>query len=410
MRMLTFKQLRAAWSKCGPSNGARRRGLARGASALGDGTTGDPLLDRAPAGPPQRAAQLPPASPHRGSGSAFDRALAALRRLLAKLPKPFSFSAPQTNSSTECQLHYQEHSPSLVPKCCTLSPQQSSSSQPEVKQAVLLSNAVTIALQREVADLQARLHEAVRDGARQRAALAGLQLWYDQDQGRGDVELEMDNEWEALVSSFRSGDAHHGETTEAPTVIQGVSTECAVSGGSAGQLTFPEPATPRDPDFARKCLFIDQICYWVGTFVRRDWARTCSTTARAVFHVVLEVHNTWYSAAHPLGIFQSAGAKDPGDHHDHGPEPGPLLGARQAVLDLRNQVIDTDTPDWRWANRFALHMHLTATLYLEMRLRHRQLYAEGRYIVQDLGCVLTTLHKTLQMYDARAAAESPGAS
>eukprot|EP01062_Namystynia_karyoxenos_P024405 TRINITY_DN19513_c0_g1_i3.p1 TRINITY_DN19513_c0_g1~~TRINITY_DN19513_c0_g1_i3.p1 ORF type:complete len:222 (+),score=35.65 TRINITY_DN19513_c0_g1_i3:460-1125(+) len=219
----------------------------------------------------------------------------------------------------------------------------------------------------------------------------------------------MDDEWGALVAAFHMPRAgidvpEDGAVTEEPTRVLGACTDVVVSSVSATPLTFPERATTRSPDYARKCLFIDTVCHCVPTFVRRDWARACSTTARAVFKAVLEVHGVWVSVAIPLGQFQSSGAQHHGDHGDFGPEAGVLMEACQSAIALRNAVIDTQTPDWRWSNRFALRMELLATLYLEMRLRHRQAYIEVRDIVVDLGNVLTTLDDTLQMHAARTAA------
>eukprot|EP01062_Namystynia_karyoxenos_P024404 TRINITY_DN19513_c0_g1_i2.p1 TRINITY_DN19513_c0_g1~~TRINITY_DN19513_c0_g1_i2.p1 ORF type:complete len:411 (+),score=57.99 TRINITY_DN19513_c0_g1_i2:76-1308(+) len=387
---------------------ARRRGAARFGAKAAASPRRSPLTGTVPAGATLDAVQE--ASPRLSCfSSCLRHASAAARRSRSWLGRPAVSESTQTDLPPEPPpaLQHREDCFVLAQERRALFTQQSSLSQPELKQAVIDSNASVIAeLQCELAALRDNMEELRAD--LQLLAPAAAQgrtlLSRDEEQARGDVELEMHDARAALMLSFHLSSANGATATDEHRCAQSSHGLVQRSGALAAQLTFAEPTGARSPTYARECLFIDQVCHRVGTFVRRDWARACSTTARAVFKAVLEVHGVWMSVARPLGQFQSAGAQHNGDHGDFGPEAGVLMEARQSVIALRNTVIDTQTPNWRWSNRFALRMELLATLYLEMRLRHRQAYIEVRDIVVDLGNVLTTLDDTLQMHAARTAA------
>eukprot|EP01062_Namystynia_karyoxenos_P024403 TRINITY_DN19513_c0_g1_i1.p1 TRINITY_DN19513_c0_g1~~TRINITY_DN19513_c0_g1_i1.p1 ORF type:complete len:412 (+),score=61.11 TRINITY_DN19513_c0_g1_i1:76-1311(+) len=387
---------------------ARRRGAARFGAKAAASPRRSPLTGTVPAGATLDAVQE--ASPRLSCfSSCLRHASAAARRSRSWLGRPAVSESTQTDLPPEPPpaLQHREDCFVLAQERRALFTQQSSLSQPELKQAVIDSNASVIAeLQCELAALRDNMEELRAD--LQLLAPAAAQgrtlLSRDEEQARGDVELEMHDARAALMLSFHLSSANGATATDEHRCAQSSHGLVQRSGALAAQLTFAEPTGARSPTYASECLFIDQICHWVGTFVRRDWARVCSTTARAVFKAVLEVHGVWMSVARPLGQFQSEGSAHPGDHRDHGPEPGQLERGFQAVHDLRNRVVTTETGDQRWGSRFALHMELTCILYREMRVRHRQLFIEVRHIVVDLSGVLTTLNDTLKMHDAHVAA------
>eukprot|EP01062_Namystynia_karyoxenos_P074369 TRINITY_DN7124_c0_g1_i6.p1 TRINITY_DN7124_c0_g1~~TRINITY_DN7124_c0_g1_i6.p1 ORF type:complete len:463 (+),score=124.33 TRINITY_DN7124_c0_g1_i6:84-1391(+) len=427
MSLLIPKNVRAAWAArtCRPS--AR--------CTPSDDNLGDSLMDgaAAPPAPPPTAARSRIAALRSRVSRKLDRVQLPA---WAKGKKRFACGATQTDTELSPARGYQEISTRLVPEQLPLVAQHSSYFQPEEKQTVIAASAETIAklqcemvkmqakleqsaravevvskLQRDLTTLQAKLLQAEHDetAARRRALRAELQeLSHREHTARCDTEMEADNEWNMLVFAFQdpgTSDTNCGETTEecvnAQSTVACVALPCSTA---IAQPTFPEPTSPRSPTFARECLFIDRICHWVAAFVRRDWARTCSTSAYAVFKVVFQVRDIWLSVAKPIGSFQSVGTNSAQDTHSFGPEPGVLWAARGEVMGLRQKVIATQTPDIRWAARFALHMQLTAHYYEEMRLRHRQLFQRTTYVVNDLSHVLSTLLEIQESVDARLAA------
>eukprot|EP01062_Namystynia_karyoxenos_P074364 TRINITY_DN7124_c0_g1_i18.p1 TRINITY_DN7124_c0_g1~~TRINITY_DN7124_c0_g1_i18.p1 ORF type:complete len:459 (+),score=125.56 TRINITY_DN7124_c0_g1_i18:84-1379(+) len=423
MSLLIPKNVRAAWAArtCRPS--AR--------CTPSDDNLGDSLMDgaAAPPAPPPTAARSRIAALRSRVSRKLDRVQLPA---WAKGKKRFACGATQTDTELSPARGYQEISTRLVPEQLPLVAQHSSYFQPEEKQTVIAASAETIAklqcemvkmqakleqsaravevvskLQRDLTTLQAKLLQAEHDetAARRRALRAELQeLSHNEHAARGEINMQADNEWEAFILA-RTSDVDSGAAVDVSINAQSAQACVALPCCTAvAQLTFPEPTSPRSPTFARECLFIDRICHWVAAFVRRDWARTCSTSAYAVFKVVFQVRDIWLSVAKPIGSFQSVGTNSAQDTHSFGPEPGVLWAARGEVMGLRQKVIATQTPDIRWAARFALHMQLTAHYYEEMRLRHRQLFQRTTYVVNDLSHVLSTLLEIQESVDARLAA------
>eukprot|EP01062_Namystynia_karyoxenos_P074355 TRINITY_DN7124_c0_g1_i1.p1 TRINITY_DN7124_c0_g1~~TRINITY_DN7124_c0_g1_i1.p1 ORF type:complete len:462 (+),score=122.29 TRINITY_DN7124_c0_g1_i1:84-1388(+) len=428
MSLLIPKNVRAAWAArtCRPS--AR--------CTPSDDNLGDSLMDgaAAPPAPPPTAARSRIAALRSRVSRKLDRVQLPA---WAKGKKRFACGATQTDTELSPARGYQEISTRLVPEQLPLVAQHSSYFQPEEKQTVIAASAETIAklqcemvmmqaklqrsaramevvskLQGDITTLQAKLLQAEHDetAARRRALRAELQeLSHNEHAARGELETEADNEWKALALAFqapRTSDVDSWAATDkrinAQSTQRGVAPPCCTA---VAQLTFPEPTSPRSPTFARECLFIDRICHWVAAFVRRDWACTCSTSAYAVFKVLWQVRDIWTLVALSIGHFQSMGAGNPSDAMICGPELGPLLQARQDIMDLRQKVLITANPNVRWTSQFALHMQIMAHLFEEMRLRHRQMFHEARYIAGDVGGVIGTLDSTLQMVDARLDAE-----
>eukprot|EP01062_Namystynia_karyoxenos_P012686 TRINITY_DN14586_c0_g2_i1.p3 TRINITY_DN14586_c0_g2~~TRINITY_DN14586_c0_g2_i1.p3 ORF type:complete len:229 (+),score=33.59 TRINITY_DN14586_c0_g2_i1:590-1276(+) len=202
----------------------------------------------------------------------------------------------------------------------------------------------------------------------------------------------------------RSGSPNDGHDTGEPADVQGLPHDDDPTSVGGAELVLPDMATSRSPTHARKCLFIDVICHWVSSFVYRDWACVCSAAAQAVYRVLLPLHGTWTSTALLLGSFQSVGFDSPHDTEFFGPEPGPLVTARDAVLDLRKVAVRTDVCNEGWRDHFLLHMQITAHLYEEMRLCHRQVFITAAYVGSAMDNCLTTLEQTLEMRTARLAA------
>eukprot|EP01062_Namystynia_karyoxenos_P074372 TRINITY_DN7124_c0_g1_i9.p1 TRINITY_DN7124_c0_g1~~TRINITY_DN7124_c0_g1_i9.p1 ORF type:complete len:458 (+),score=125.71 TRINITY_DN7124_c0_g1_i9:84-1376(+) len=424
MSLLIPKNVRAAWAArtCRPS--AR--------CTPSDDNLGDSLMDgaAAPPAPPPTAARSRIAALRSRVSRKLDRVQLPA---WAKGKKRFACGATQTDTELSPARGYQEISTRLVPEQLPLVAQHSSYFQPEEKQTVIAASAETIAklqcemvkmqakleqsaravevvskLQRDLTTLQAKLLQAEHDetAARRRALRAELQeLSHNEHAARGEINMQADNEWEAFILA-RTSDVDSGAAVDVSINAQSAQACVALPCCTAvAQLTFPEPTSPRSPTFARECLFIDRICHWVAAFVRRDWACTCSTSAYAVFKVLWQVRDIWTLATLQIGRFQSTGN---GNHTDAlicGPGLGPLLHARQDIMDLRQKVLITANPNVRWTSQFALHMQIMAHLFEEMRLRHRQMFHEARYIAGDVGGVIGTLDSTLQMVDARLDAE-----
>eukprot|EP01062_Namystynia_karyoxenos_P007799 TRINITY_DN12745_c0_g1_i6.p1 TRINITY_DN12745_c0_g1~~TRINITY_DN12745_c0_g1_i6.p1 ORF type:complete len:559 (+),score=47.54 TRINITY_DN12745_c0_g1_i6:85-1677(+) len=171
----------------------------------------------------------------------------------------------------------------------------------------------------------------------------------------------------------------------------------------------PGATGPRPPSQAGAVLEIDHVAHWVALFVRRDWAPVSSAAARSVAGVINAEREIWWSSFVSIGFFQSVGIEHATDTSDFGPEIGPLRAARLAFDQLAEDVLALATPRcMRWFNRWRVRLLLTANMYEEMRLRHRELYAAARQMLGDLDSVLDTLEATLDMYDHRVSEEVVG--
>eukprot|EP01062_Namystynia_karyoxenos_P083026 TRINITY_DN9469_c0_g1_i1.p1 TRINITY_DN9469_c0_g1~~TRINITY_DN9469_c0_g1_i1.p1 ORF type:complete len:471 (+),score=73.56 TRINITY_DN9469_c0_g1_i1:84-1415(+) len=300
-------------------------------------------------------------------------------------------SSTQTDPMSECR------STSQHQERAALRAQRISISQPDTNMGKIASGAAAIAcLRSNVASMQGELQ-----------LLRLRVLPFDEDRARGDVQLAEHDEWAAVMREFDGTWPPTANNEMSNDVLQGTrGSQEGVVPPRAAELTVPESASRRPPSFARECLFIDRICHWVATFVHRDWARVCSTSAQAVYEVLCHVQDIWGSVTVDLGRYQSLGSGNPADHRDYGPEPGVLPAARRAVLDLRHAVgrAQVSGRGVRWYNRFALHIELAANLYDEMRMRIRLVYYEARCIVADLLSPIDTLGDTLDMRNARVAA------
>eukprot|EP01062_Namystynia_karyoxenos_P011279 TRINITY_DN14029_c0_g2_i1.p1 TRINITY_DN14029_c0_g2~~TRINITY_DN14029_c0_g2_i1.p1 ORF type:complete len:417 (+),score=56.03 TRINITY_DN14029_c0_g2_i1:49-1251(+) len=342
--------------------------------------------ERAVAGSVQGAAPLAKAaSPRRGTRwnwlvSARDAISRRLRAVVTRGKRERAPGFTQTDSASECR-------PALQPQEHTLS-------QPEAKREVIEARAVIAQLQQDLAV------------QRQRALRAELRLLsHDEDKARGDLQDDVEHELEALALAFRAlgtGDARPLVATQpADALCTSANTPRPRTGNA--ELSFPEPTSPRSPTYARECLFIDRICHWVGSFVYRDWARVCPTTARAVQQAMQQSHAVWMDMANMLGQFQSSGQGIVTDNRFFGSALGPLAAARDEVRALRDKAVRAGA-DKRWRDRFLVHMQVTAHLYEEMRLLHRQVYFTAACITSDRYHAIVTLEQTLEMHDARTAA------
>eukprot|EP01062_Namystynia_karyoxenos_P064926 TRINITY_DN5807_c2_g2_i3.p1 TRINITY_DN5807_c2_g2~~TRINITY_DN5807_c2_g2_i3.p1 ORF type:complete len:448 (+),score=74.82 TRINITY_DN5807_c2_g2_i3:77-1345(+) len=397
---------------CGGQRSARascragRRGEAQCGGAADADAVNTCLLGTV-TGQGQGAAQpASPKSPRRGRGTVLHGLRDALSRLLAKFSKkPVTSDSTQTESSEDQpQLLIQEHSLMLATKRTFLSAQQSSCSQPELKQGVIDCKALQIAqLQSELAALQAQLELSARNeaAARQNALGAGLRLWHDEEKGRADVLLQMKTEWQDNMFTLHAPSCD--EVTADPTHTQHTYADAPHPRTDSMESLLPEPTSSRSPTYARECLFIDKICHWVGSFVYRDWARVCSTTARGVQRALLETYGVWSTAADMLGKYQSSGRRLSGDNHYFGSVPGPIVAARDEVRALHDKVVRCQCTQ-RWQGRFVLHLLITANMYEEMRLLHRRVFMTAANMTTDLHRTLLTLEQTLGSYDSRAAA------
>eukprot|EP01062_Namystynia_karyoxenos_P012697 TRINITY_DN14586_c1_g1_i1.p1 TRINITY_DN14586_c1_g1~~TRINITY_DN14586_c1_g1_i1.p1 ORF type:complete len:471 (+),score=74.49 TRINITY_DN14586_c1_g1_i1:86-1414(+) len=239
---------------------------------------------------------------------------------------------------------------------------------------------------------------------RQDALGAGLRLWHDEEQGRAAVLVEMQREWQANMLDLHAPRCEADDrATEDPTPTLCTYSNTPQPRTDNMSLLLPEPTSPRSPTYARECLFIDRICHWVGSFVYRDWACVCSTTARGVHRALVETYGVWSQVAHMLGRYQSSGQGLSTDDRYFGPVPGPLVSARDGVRALHDKAARCEC-DPRWGDRFTTHMLITVHLYEEMRLLHRQVFITAAIITTDVHCTLVTLEQTLEKYDARASA------
>eukprot|EP01062_Namystynia_karyoxenos_P007794 TRINITY_DN12745_c0_g1_i1.p1 TRINITY_DN12745_c0_g1~~TRINITY_DN12745_c0_g1_i1.p1 ORF type:complete len:571 (+),score=51.72 TRINITY_DN12745_c0_g1_i1:73-1713(+) len=171
----------------------------------------------------------------------------------------------------------------------------------------------------------------------------------------------------------------------------------------------PDATGPRPPSQAGTVLEIDHVAHWVALFVRRDWAPVSSAAARSVAGVVNAERDIWWSAFVSIGQFQSVGFEHAVDTKWFGPEFGPLRTARQDFDQLAEDVLALATPRcMRWFNRWRVRLLLTANMYEEMRLRHRELYGAAREVIGDLNGVLDSLEAALEMYDRRVSEEAVG--
>eukprot|EP01062_Namystynia_karyoxenos_P020837 TRINITY_DN17894_c0_g2_i2.p1 TRINITY_DN17894_c0_g2~~TRINITY_DN17894_c0_g2_i2.p1 ORF type:complete len:467 (+),score=92.82 TRINITY_DN17894_c0_g2_i2:85-1401(+) len=430
MPVLRQKDRRAILTELIPCCFGGARGPAR-CGAPSDDNLGASLMDGA-AGSAPGAGQ--PAH-FRRKGTWFRRVRDKLGRV--QLPAWTKGKTTQAGPKLQPVLQRQQSSTYLVPEQPLLMTAQSSSFQPEMKLDTIDSQAEAnaklqrdlatqqttlqvaadafVKLQYEVAILQAKLRQSARDeaAARQRALRAELRdMSHEEQHARDGVQKDMDSEWEAIVLAFntpRTDNADEAETTLEPSDAL-AARECVPRPGiGSAELTFPE-TRPRSPTHARDCLFIDVICHWVGSFVHRDWARVCSTTASAVYRALIERHHVWFTTAHLIGVFQSVGAAQPLDVMHFGPEPGPLCVARRAALALAREVGTTDTPNLRVRDQFMIHVQIIANMYQDLRLHHMQAFATASCIATDMDNVLIMLEETLEMRRARVVAAGANAA
>eukprot|EP01062_Namystynia_karyoxenos_P029811 TRINITY_DN22333_c0_g1_i1.p1 TRINITY_DN22333_c0_g1~~TRINITY_DN22333_c0_g1_i1.p1 ORF type:complete len:498 (+),score=98.58 TRINITY_DN22333_c0_g1_i1:83-1576(+) len=158
---------------------------------------------------------------------------------------------------------------------------------------------------------------------------------------------------------------------------------------------------------ASEAIFIDQICFWISTFVHRDWARVCSRSARMVAHVMFVFKEGWVSVVDLLGHWQSQGAPCRFDRLNFGPEPGPLMAAAGDMDRLRHKArsLQLNSGNAFWFNRWYVYMGMTVNLYDEMQLRSKEIFLTARQTCILLAHTVDSLNAALEMYDSRKAAE-----
>eukprot|EP01062_Namystynia_karyoxenos_P054265 TRINITY_DN4454_c0_g1_i1.p1 TRINITY_DN4454_c0_g1~~TRINITY_DN4454_c0_g1_i1.p1 ORF type:complete len:517 (+),score=59.86 TRINITY_DN4454_c0_g1_i1:39-1589(+) len=160
-------------------------------------------------------------------------------------------------------------------------------------------------------------------------------------------------------------------------------------------------------------LLEDNVCFWVATFVRRNWACVCIKSARAVYGVITVSIPGWDDFIAHLGWFQSAGVENPFDAAVFGPGAGPIIKARVHMLRLKLTIgapqCTGDRHVKNWYSRWMIFMDSVMNMYDTMRLRHRELYQSGREIIQSLNINAKMLHDVLEVCDQRLALEEAAA-
>eukprot|EP01062_Namystynia_karyoxenos_P040282 TRINITY_DN29387_c0_g2_i1.p1 TRINITY_DN29387_c0_g2~~TRINITY_DN29387_c0_g2_i1.p1 ORF type:complete len:474 (+),score=68.73 TRINITY_DN29387_c0_g2_i1:71-1423(+) len=185
-------------------------------------------------------------------------------------------------------------------------------------------------------------------------------------------------------------------------------TPCAKEAEAAAGDLAVGPLHRRSKSKAAKVLLEDNVCFWVATFVRRDWARACISSARAVWGVISVCITGWIDTCFELGQFQSMGWENEYDASVWGPAPGPIMEARVEIYRLRLSVKHDDRYDrtvTNWISRWRLHMDFTMLLYEEMRLRLREVFQRMKQMTQGLQDVAGVLQDMLEARDRRLAME-----